>query len=176
MRRNQGGRLDELHRANVSCLSCRTCFEMSSMWSILWNGFHIWRSCKSCWIKSCYTPPTKPQSALGETVPLWCATHSGNISADWNCEQVKNATTRATRDSRKPTRKRGAGNRRPRGRKNSRRKNSPRRGSPLRVCRARQETAGPRAHPQQRHRLFIHSHGCACHVHDSRRTIGSRSE
>ena len=33
------------------------------MWSILWNGFHIWKSFKSCWIKSCYTPPTTPRSA-----------------------------------------------------------------------------------------------------------------
>ena len=56
------------------------------------------------------------------------------------------------------------------------RKNSARRGSALPVCRARQETTGPRAHPQQRHRVFIHGHGCACHFHHSRRAIGSRSE
>jgi mRNA interferase MazF len=105
------------------------CFEMSSMWSILWNRFHICKSFKSCWIKSCYTPPTKPRSALGETGPLWCATPCGNISVGWNCEPVKSATARATHDSRKPTRKRGVGNRRPRGRKSS-----PRRGSALPVC------------------------------------------
>jgi len=161
------------------------CFEMSSMWSILLNRFHIWKSFKSCWTKSCYTPPTKLRSALGETGPLWCATPCGNISAGWNCEPVKSATAKATRDIRKPTRKRGVGNRRPLGRKNSQRKNSPRpdsprRGSALPVCRARQdarqETTGPRAHAQQRHRVFIHGHGCACHFHDSRRTIGSRAE
>ncbi len=72
---------------------------MSSMWSILWSRFNIWKSFKSCWIKSCYTPPTKPRSARSETGPLWCATPCGNISAGWNCEPVKNATARATRDS-----------------------------------------------------------------------------
>jgi hypothetical protein len=101
-----------------------------SMWSILWNGFHICKSCKSCWIKSCYTPPTRPRSALSETGPLWYATRCGNISAGWNCEPVKSATARATRDvcrpTRKPTRKRGVGNRRPRGRKNRPRPDSPR--------------------------------------------------
>jgi mRNA-degrading endonuclease toxin of MazEF toxin-antitoxin module len=136
------------------------------MWGILWNRFHICKSFKSCWTKSCYTPPTKPRSALGETVPLWCATPCGNISAGCNCEPVKSATARATRGYRKPARKRGVGNRRPRGRKNS-----PRRGSALPVYRARQETTGPRAHPRQRHRVFVHSHGCACHIHDSRRTM-----
>jgi len=141
------------------------------MCSILWNKFHIWKSFKSCSIKSCYTPPTKPRSAPGEIGPLWCATPCGNISVGWNCASVKRATARATRDSRNPTRKRRVGNRRPRGRKNS-----PRRSSALPVCRARQETSGPRAHPQQRRHVFIHSHGCACHFDHSRRAIGSRSE
>src|SRR6266403_4029790 len=148
---------------------------MSSVWSILWSGFHICKSFKSCWIKSCYMRPTKPRSALGETVPPWCATPFGNIFAGWNCEPVKSATARATRDIRKRTPKRGVGNRRLRGRENS-----PRRGSALPVRRGRQderqETTGPRAHPQQRHRVFIHSHGSSGHFHDSRRTIGSRSE
>src|SRR6267143_3463910 len=147
------------------------CFEMSSMWSILWDRFHICESFKSSWIKSCYTPPTKPRSALGETGPLWCARPCGNISAGWNCAPVKCATARATRDSLQPTRKRGVGNRRPRGRKNS-----PRRSSALPVCRARQETTGPRAHPQQRPRLFIHGLGGACHLYHTRCAIGSRSE
>ena len=89
------------------------------MWSILWNGFHICKSFKSYWIKSCYMPPTKPRSALGETVPPWCATPCGNISGGWNCGPEKSATARATRGIRQPTRKRGVGSRRPRGRKNS---------------------------------------------------------
>ena len=55
-------------------------WEMFSMWSILWNRFHICRSFKSCSTKSCYTLPTKPRSALGETGPLWCAMLCGNIS------------------------------------------------------------------------------------------------
>ena len=55
--------------------------EISSMWSILWNGFHIWKLFKSCWIKSCYMPPTTRRSAPNETGPLWCATRCGNISA-----------------------------------------------------------------------------------------------
>src|SRR5208282_2027660 len=184
---NLGGFPDWLHPLPPNGTGCHgvrnvtACFEMFSMWSILWNGFHICKSFKSCWIKSCYTPPTKPRSALSEIVPLWCATPCGNISAGWNCEPAKSATARATRDSPKPTRKRGVGNRRPRGRKNSRRKNSPRpdtprRGSALPVCRARQKTTRSRAHPQQRHRLFIHGHGCACHFHDSRSAIGGRSE
>ena len=165
----------------LSMVGKQLALKISSMWSILWNGFHIWKSFKSCWIKSCYTPPTRPRSAPGETGPLWCATPCGNISAGWNCEPVKSATARATRDIRKPTRKRGVGNRRPRGRKTSRRKNSPRPDSPRRssalpVCRSRQKTTGSRAHPRQRHRVFIHSHGCAGHFHDSRRAIGSRSE
>jgi hypothetical protein len=122
------------------------------MWGILWNRLHIGKSFKSCWIKSCYTPPTKPRSALGETVPLWCATPCGNISAGCNCEPVKSATARATRGCRKPARKRGLGNRMPRGRKNS-----PRRGSALPVCRARQKTTDPRAHSRRRHRVFVHS-------------------
>src|SRR5277367_664645 len=45
-------------------------FEMSSLWSILWSRFHIWKSFKSCWIRSCYTPPTEPRRARSETVPL----------------------------------------------------------------------------------------------------------
>jgi len=159
---------------------------MSPMWSILWNRFHICKLFKLFWIKSCYTPPTKPRSARSETVPRWCAMPCANISAGWNCEPVKNATARATRDSRKPTQKRGVGNRRPRGRKTSRRKNSPRsdsprsdsprRGSALPVRGSRQKTAGPRPHPQQRHRVFIDGHGRACHFHDSRRPIGSRAQ
>jgi len=84
----------------------------------VWSRFHIWKSFKSCWIKSCYTPPTKPRSALGETGPHWCATLCGNIFAGSNCEPAKSATARATREIREPTRKRGVGNRRPRGRKN----------------------------------------------------------
>jgi hypothetical protein len=36
-----------------------------------------------------------------KTVPLWCATLCGNISAGWNCGPVKSATGTATRDSRK---------------------------------------------------------------------------
>jgi hypothetical protein len=167
------------------------CFEISPMWSTLSNRLHICKSFKSCWIKGCYRPPTKPRSALSETGPLWCATPCGNISVGWNCEPVKNATARATRDRRKLTRKRRVGNRRPRGRKNSPRhiprhsprhiprhspRHIPRRSTALPVRRARQETTGPRAHPQQCHRLFIHSHGCSCHFHNSRRTVGSRSE
>jgi len=101
-------------------------FEMSFMWSRLWNRFHICRSFRSSWTKSCYTPPTKPPNAAGETGPLWCATPCGNISAGWNCGRVRSATVRATRNSRKPARKRGVGNRRRCGRKNSPRKNSPR--------------------------------------------------
>jgi len=96
------------------------------MWSILWNRFHICKSFKSYWIKSCYTLRTKPRSALSETVPLWCETPCENISVGWNCKPVRGATARATRDSRKPTQKRGLGNRRPRGRKNSPRPDSPR--------------------------------------------------
>jgi hypothetical protein len=147
-----------------------------SMWSILWSRFHICKSFKSCWIKSCYMRPTKPPSALRETVPLWCATRCGSISAGWNCERVRSVTAKATRGSRKPTRKPGVGNRRPRGRKNSPRSDCPRRSSALPVCRARQNTTGPRAHPEQRHRLSVHSHGCAYHFYDSRRAIGSGSE
>ncbi len=51
-------------REEPSAWNITTRFEMSSMWSILWNRFHICKSFKSCWIKSCYTPPTKPRSAL----------------------------------------------------------------------------------------------------------------
>jgi hypothetical protein len=36
------------------------------------------------------------------------------------------------------------------------------RSSALPVCRARQQTTGPGAHAQHRHRVFIDSHGCAC--------------
>ena len=150
------------------------------MWSILWTRFHIWKSFKSCWIKSSYRPPTKLRSARGETGLLWCAMPCGNISAGWSCEPVKNATARATCDSRQPTRKRGLGNRRLRGRKNSPRRNRPRystRGSPtLPVCSSRQDATGPRAHPQQRRRLFIHGHGCAGYFHHSRCAIGSRAQ
>src|ERR1700690_612893 len=147
------------------------CLEMSSMWSTLWNGFNIWKSFKSCWIRSCYTPPTKPRSAPGETGLLWCATPCGNICSGWNCEPGKSATVTATRGRRKPTRKRGVGNRRGRGRKNS-----PGRGSALPVFRARQEATGARASPRQRHRVFIDSHGCSCHFNHSRRAIGGCSE
>jgi len=94
-------------------------FKTSSMWSILWNGFHICKSFKSCWIKSFYMPPTKPRSALNETVPLWCAMPCGNISAGWNCGPMRSATARVTCDNRKPTQKRGAGKRRVCGRKSS---------------------------------------------------------
>jgi len=149
----------------------RTRFEVSAMWSILWNGFHICKSFKSCSIKSCYRPPTKPRNAPSKTVQRWCATPCGNISAGWNCEPVKSATARATRDGRKPTRKRGVGKRRRCGRKNN-----ARRSSALPVCRAGQKTTGPRADPQQCHRVFIHSHGCACYFYHSRRAIGSGSE
>jgi len=156
----------------------RPCFEeqMPSMWSTLWNESHICKSFKSCWIKSCYRRPTKPRSVPGETVPLWCATPCGNISAGWNCGRVKSATAGATRDRCKPTRKREVGKRRPRGRKNSARPDSPRGHSALPVCRARQETAGSRAHPRQCHRIFIHGHGCAGHFDDSRRAVGGGSE
>jgi len=150
--------------------------KMLSVWNILWNRFHICKSFKSCWIKSCYTPPTRPRSALSKTGPPWCATPCGNISTDWGCEPVKSATARATRDIRKPSRKRGVGKRRPRGRESRPRKNSPGRGSALPVCRPRQDAAGPRAHPQQRDRVFIHGDGCASYFHDSRRAIGSGSE
>ncbi len=156
--------------------SITACFETYSMWSILWNRLHICKSFKSCSTKSCYTPPTRPRSALGETGLLWCATPCANISAGWNCEPLKSATARATCDSRQPTRKRGVGNRRPRGRKNSPRPDSPRRGSALPICRARQKTAGPRAHAQQRHCLSIHGHGRARYFHHSRSAIRSRAE
>ena len=91
----------------------------SCMWSILWSGLHIWKSFKSCWIKSFYTPPTRPRSGPSETGLLWCAMPCGNISGGWNCEPVKSATARVTRDIRKPTRRSGVGKRRPLGHKNS---------------------------------------------------------
>jgi hypothetical protein len=110
--------------------SWRNCIEISSMWSTLLSRFHISKLFKSCWIKSCCTPPTGPRSARSETGPLWCATPCGNISAGWNCGPVKSATARATRDSRTPPRKRGVGKRRPCGRKNSAKPDSPRPDSP----------------------------------------------
>jgi hypothetical protein len=131
------------------------------------NRFHIWKSFKSCWIGSCYRPPTRPRSALSKTVLLWCATLCGNISSGWSCEPVKSATGRATRDNRRPMRKRGLGiggcvaGRIARG--------QIARGG-IRLY-ERRETAGPRAHPQQRHRVLIHGHGCAGHFHDSRGAI-----
>jgi hypothetical protein len=146
------------------------------MWSILWSRFHIWKSFKLCWTKSCYTPPTKPRSAPDETALHWCATPCGNTFAGWNSGPVKSVTARATRGIRKPTRRHGVGNRRLRGRKNNQRKNRARRSSALSVCPARQKAAGPGAHAQQRDRVSIHRHGGACHVDDSRRAFGSCAE
>ena len=151
--------------------------EISSVWSILWSGFHICKSFKSYWMKSCYMPPTRPRSAPGETGPLWCAMPCGNISAGWNCEPVKSATARATRDIHKPTWRRGVGKRRPRGRKNSAEaKNCPRRCPALRVRAARQETACVGAYPRQCHRVLIHRNGCAGDFHDSWRAVRSGSD
>ena len=148
--------------------------KLKLMWSILWNIFHICKSFKSCWIRSCYMPPTKPRSARSETVRLWCAMPCGNISGGWKCELVRNATARAICDSRWPMRKREVGKQRPRGREN--RPSGPRGHSAVSVCPARQEAARSSTHPQQRHRVSIHSYGCAGYFHDSRRAVGSCSE
>ena len=67
--------------------------------------------------------------------------------------------------------RRGRGKRRRHGRKNS-----PWRGSPLQLWRTRQEEAGGRSYPRQRHRLSIHFNGCSDHVLNPRRTVGSRLE
>ena len=49
-----------------------------------WGGFAALESPNDVMVlfdKVAAPPPTKPQSALGETGPLWCATPCGNISA-----------------------------------------------------------------------------------------------
>ena len=83
------------------------------MWNILWNKFHICKSFKSCWIKSCY-------SAADQAAKRTRRNRSALVR-DALREHLRRLELRAGEErdrqgnaqQRKPTRRRWVGNRRP---------------------------------------------------------------
>src|SRR5205809_685310 len=141
------------------------------LWSRLWNRVNTWKRSRLFSIRSFWQPPIARHAGPNEIVQHWYATPCGSTSGNWRFAPGKNATAKATRNSRQGIRNHSFGKRRQRGRQNS-----PRRCPPVPVCPARQEQTSGCAYSRQLYCLSIDRHRSADHLHDPWCPVGGDPE